>query len=292
MSRISHQMRVFLSISFCALFIFPFASSAQTPKKWDILNYSGFKGQAPPSKEVLSVLERQAVWDSETGNLNPTGLRVRFKKIDEQTTPEGRVATRYRLYADGAPENKIFAFSIWTLAKTLSPDPADIYVNGQGLLMIHKPKPEQEMTYEAGSDEFIVTLMTDSAEPIRYLFSRRDGQLRVYGTIVPHPVMAEEQGCRIEVRLAQPDAKAVLVVIDGFPDREKVPVVLASQGVTDSEVLTTDGNGHAVMAVFPYVPGKTQGTLKASAEGPNCLPSVTLPWGAEAPVAPPAPKTP
>jgi hypothetical protein len=46
--------------------------------------------------------------------------------------------------------------------------------------------------------------------------------------------------------------------------------------------METDQDGHAVMAVVPIVPGKTQGTLKASAEGRNCLPSVLLPWSAAA----------
>jgi hypothetical protein len=47
--------------------------------------------------------------------------------------------------------------------------------------------------------------------------------------------------------------------------------------------------GRAAMAVFPYVPGKAQGMLKASAEGPGCLPSVLLQWG---PIHPAASKTP
>ena len=44
------------------------------------------------------------------------------------------------------------------------------------------------------------------------------------------------------------------------------------------------------MAVFPYVPGIAQGMLKASAEGPDCLPYIVLPWGAGPHAAPTTPQ--
>jgi hypothetical protein len=127
---------------------------------------------------------------------------------------------------------------------------------------------------------------------MRYVFSSRDGQLQVYGTIVPHPLAAVEEGCRIEIRIAQPDATAVIVDIDGFPARSKIPVVIESGGAgAISEELVTNAEGHAAIAAFPYVPGVTQGKLKVSAEGPNCLPSVSLPWGPLTPKAPAADAT-
>jgi hypothetical protein len=46
-------------------------------------------------------------------------------------------------------------------------------------------------------------------------------------------------------------------------------------------MMSSNAEGHAVVAVFPYVAGIAQGMLKASAEGPGCLPYVVLPWGAE-----------
>jgi hypothetical protein len=202
-----------------------------------------------------------------------------FKKIDEQVMHGGRVATRYRIYAEGAPENRVYAFGTWAIGKELSTDIRDIYVNGQGLLMIHDPTPEQELSFKAGDDELNVMPVTEIAEPVRYLFSGRDRQLMVYGTLVPHPVISVDKGCRLEVRIAQPDAKAVLIIADRFSAKAKIPLVLESEGVSVSEMLNTNADGHAVMAVFPYVPGKSQGMLKASAEGPGCLPSVILPWG-------------
>jgi hypothetical protein len=255
------------------------------------IGYIRFHDQPFPSKDLLILLERQAKWDEAgPGELNPLGLRLRFQKIDDHVTVGDRAATRYRVFAEGAPEDKVFSFGTWPVgAKTFSSDPRDIYVNGQGLLMTHRPKPEQEMSFKAAEDELEVTPATDSAEPMRYLLSRRDGRSQIFGTVVPHPVVEVDRGCRIEVRIAQPNVAAVLILIDRFPARAKVPLVLESEGESVSEVLNTDADGHAVIAGFPYAPGKTRGMLKASAEGPNCLPSAVLPWSA---AAPPAPKTP
>jgi hypothetical protein len=291
--------RLFFIISFCVLLLFATPARGQNSKKSEVLNhfsrqsdviiYSRFDNEFTPSKDLLSILERQARWDDAAGNLNPAGLHLRFEKIDEQATPGGRVAVRYRVFAEGAPENKVFAFESWPVDKAISADPRDIYANVQGLLMIHRPKPEEELSFTAAEDEFDVTLMTGSAEPMRYLLSSIDGQLKVFGTLVPHPVVSVDQGCRLEARVAQPDTKAALIILDGFPAKARIPVVLQSEGVAVSEVLETDSDGHAVMADFPFVPGKAQGTLRATAEGPKCLPSVVLPWGAATQPAPKAP---
>jgi hypothetical protein len=275
----SRPVRFFICIALSVLSCSLLFCHGQNAKQWSGLSYSFFKGQPTPTKKLLSLLERQARWDEESGVLNPSGLRLRFEKIDEQGTQGGLVTTRYRVFAEGAPENKVYALESWPMDKAISPDPRDIYVNGQGLLMIHKPKPEQEASFKAVDDEFEVTSITNNAEPIRFSLSRRDGQLKVFGTLVPHPVVSEDQGCKIEARVAQPDATAVLIILDGFPAKAKIPLVLESEGATLSDMLATNTDGHAVMAFFPYVPGKTQGTLKASAEGSNCLPSVALPWG-------------
>jgi hypothetical protein len=248
--------------------------------QWDHITYSSFEGEPRPSKMLITLLGREVHWDDagKSGD-NPSGVHLRFDKIDEQVTPEGGVAARYRVFAEGAPENTVFGLRTWVVGKDISPDPHDIYVNGQGLLMIHKPKPEQEASFSAGDDEFHVMPTTGSAEPIRYLLFSMDRRLEIYGTLVPHPVMSEDKGCSIEARIAQPDATAILIIVNRFEAKTKVPVVLESEGKIASEVLNTDANGHAVVADFPYVPGKAQGMLKVSAEGSKCLPSVVLPWG-------------
>lgn len=289
--------RLFASISLCVLFPFPFFSHGQDLKQSSVLSYFAFKGRSTPSHELLTLLERQARWDDAgagdlnlTGSrFNPAGLHLRFVKIDEQVKPGGHGTARYRVFAEGAPENKVYSIGTWPMANTLAYDPRDLYVNGQGLLMLHKPTPEQEFSFKAEADEFDITAVTDSAVPTRYLLSSRDRQLLIYGSLVPNPVVAEEQMCRLEAIIAQPDATAVLIVADRFPAKAKIPLVLESEGSSTTMMMSSNTEGHAVVAVFPYVAGIAQGMLKASAEGPGCLPYVVLPWGAEPPAAPKTP---
>lgn len=298
-----------LRLYFCIFLSSPLVFYGQNSKDWTVLNYfskkpipisfSLFRGQPAPTKDLLALLGRQAQWDQ----LGQAGLNLQrptlsFKKISQTVSPGGQVAERYRVFAEGAPANKIFAFGFWPVAKNFLLDPSniyadptaprDVYVNAQGLLMLRPPKPEQDLLLES-ADEVDVTLTTDSAEPMRFLLDSMDGKLQIFGTLVPHPVVSDDQGCRLEVRIAQTDAKAVLVILDRFPAKERIPLVLESADQVVNEVLTTDSSGHAVIADFPFVPGTERGTLKATAEGPKCLPSVTLPWG---PSSQPAPKTP
>jgi hypothetical protein len=282
--------RLIACLSLCILFHAALFSYGQFPKRTDTLKFFHFPGQTPSSADTRHLLENQVAWDdSGQDEMNPSGLQLRFEKIGEETTEGGRIAVRYRVFASGAPENKVFGFDTWQVGKDLAVDARDIYVNGQGLLMLHKPKPEQDTRFKVADDELEITPVTDSAEPIRFLLSSKDGQLQIFGTLVPHPVGADDQGCKIEVRIAQPDAAAVLIVVSGFPEKAKIPLVLESGGAATSETLSTNADGHGVMAGFPYVPGKTQGTLKATAEGPNCIPSVVLPWSAATHAVPKAP---
>lgn len=283
--------RQFVRFAICVLFFSPLLSHGQSSRKGDVLNflsnqsgflrYSRFSGEPSPSKEARSILERQARWDNPvTSDSNQLGLRLHFEKIDEQTAPGSRLTVRYRVLAEGAPQDKVFALQTWKIDNTFTTDPRDLYVNTQGLLMVHKPKPEQDADLQAPGDELVVVSATESAEPLRFLLSRRDGETPIYGTLVSHPVVSYDQGCKLEVRMAQPGAMAVLIAADGFPAKSRIPLVLGSEGSIASETMTADSGGHAVLAFWPSVPGKSHGVLKVSAEGPDCLPSVTLPWDA------------
>jgi len=274
--------RLIVCLSVLVSFQSPFLCYGQDSRKSDAVHYFRFYGQPFPASDLRVLLERQILWDDTGQNfLNPSGLQLSFEKIDEQTTPGGRVAARYRVLVPGAPENKVFAFESWPVGKKVSADSRDIYVNGQGLLMIHRPKPEQESSFNAGDDELEIAPVTETAEPIRFVLTSKDGQLRVFGTLVPHPLAADDQGCRLEVRIAQPESATFLIVADRFPENAKIPLVLESEGMIAREMLLTDSNGHAVMAGSPSVPHKAQGTFKATAEGPHCLPSVLLPWSVD-----------
>jgi len=265
------------------LLLFPPLTYGKPPKKTKAegLVYAAFSGGSNPTKPLMETLARQARWDDEdidTGN--PQHLKLQFVKADDQVTPKGTVA-RYRVFAEGAPQNKVYAWSVWQASGDPIVQPGDLYVNERGLLLTHRPLPEEMSSLQAPGSEFYIVPEADAGVPLRYGLYSRDTQLVVPGTLVPQPIASVDHGCRLEVRIAQPNASAVLFVADGFPLESKVPLVVESEGETANVVMDADGSGHAIVVGFPYVYGVAKGNLKATAEGPDCLPSVTLPWGGE-----------
>src|ERR1035438_3261172 len=177
--------RLIVCASLCVLINPAFVCYGQGPRGLDAVHFFHFDGQPAPSRGLRLLLDHQVTWDDAGQDfLNPSGLHLRFEKIGELATPGGRVATRYRVLAPGAPDNKVFAFQSWPVDKEVSVDPTDLYVNGQGLVMVHRPKPEQESSFKAPGDEFEITPATETAEPIRYMLSSKDGQLLIFGTLV------------------------------------------------------------------------------------------------------------
>lgn len=264
-------------------------------KKQDVIEYAVFGAQEPPSKELLNLLQSQVVWDRAAPEpTNPLGMKLRFVLIDD--APSATATPRYRVFADGAPENKVFAFGTWLVSQDIVHDSAyisanagvsgsrDVYVNERGLVMNHKPKPEEARSSKL-ADEVEVAPVAAIGEPIRYMLDSLDEELQIVGTLVPHPVVAEDEGCRLEVKIAQPDAAAVLIFVEGIKPKSRIPVVLQSANGAVTSVLIADADGRAVLAGFPRVPQRTQGILKVTAEGSSCLPSVELPWGTTAPPA-------
>lgn len=281
----------FLLIAAFVFFQFQLLSdgkAAPKRKETEGLAYATFPGQPSPSKELLSDLLHQSRWDNESWAVaNSEGIKLRFDKADDQVTPNGTFA-RYRVIAEGAAPNKVYEWRVWRPGEETKGQPGDLYVNHRGLLMTHRPRPEEELSLQVPGGEFYITPEGGPAEPFRYDLHSRDNEVSILGSLVPQPIAAQDHGCTLEVRIAQPNAAAVLFIADGLPLDSKIPLVLESEGVTATLEMETDAGGRAIVADFPYVTGKTQGTLKATAEGPDCLPSVTLPWKV---AAAPAPKS-
>ncbi|HTW79645.1 MAG TPA: hypothetical protein VME23_08905 [Terracidiphilus sp.] len=272
----------FLLIACCVIVqIHPPSFAKESRKDKDIsgVTYALFRDGSTSGKDMLLTIVEQTHWDNGgAGNLDRLAYHLRFVKVGETQTPEGSV-TRYRIFAEGAPENKVYGLGTWIVGKLVSYGDQDVYVNAQGLVMTRRAHLAEEGASELPGVELLVSPKNIPGEPTRYALYSRDREVTAFGTLVPHPVVNQDGGCRLEARIAAPDATAVLIVADGFAARARLPVVLESQGEITNVDVVTDDNGHAVVASFPYIQGKIQGTLKASAEGQDCLPSVQVPWG-------------
>lgn len=284
----------FLLIACCVISQLHSAAIAKEPKQKEKdvagLSYMVFLHGSPPSDVLLESLARQMHWDNGgAGNLDRMAVHLRFEKVD-QTHTAGGDQIRYRVYAEGAPENKVYGLSTLEVGKAIDNSDQDVYVNAQGLVMTRRPNLEEEGEDKLPGVELYLSPKTIPGLPTRYAVASRDRGLTAFGTIDPDPVINVDRLCRLEARIGAPGAAAVLVVADGFTPKIRLPFILESQGEIVNIEVTTDHNGHAVVAGFPFIQGKTQGVLKASAQGENCLPSVQIPWDSTpaAPAAVPA----
>jgi hypothetical protein len=241
--------------------------------------FSAWAAKRQSSKDVQDLLQRQMSWDeNSTNGKNPDGLHFHFFKIDESGS-SGKSLVTYRIYVPGVPETKKYALTVWKIGSEPRPVPGDIYVNGKGLLMVRKPNQGQEDSDFVGEDELHLSVQAALGEPIRYALASSDKQLVIAGTVVPFPLEATDRGCRLEVRLATPDADAVLISADGLPANADVPLQLVSAGVTDAASFHADAQGHAVTTDLPFVADQDHGFLRVTVDTHECSTAVEIPWG-------------
>jgi hypothetical protein len=262
----SPRITVVNSLSFFCLVLFLPFFSAQAAKR-------------TKSEQVQDLLQRQMSWDENTRNgKNPDGLHFQFFKIDE-AGPSGKRLVTYRVYVPGVPVSKKYALTVWRIGSDPRPIPGDIYVNGKGLLMLRKPNAGQEDSDFVGDDELHLAVQAAQGEPIRYALASSDKRLLIPGTVVPFPLEDQGQGCRLEVRLAMPDADAVLISADGLPANADVPFQLLSAGQTETGNFHTDAQGHAVTTDLPFVANLDSGSLRVTLVTKGCSTAVQVPWG-------------
>jgi len=232
------------------------------------------------SPKVLTMLQQQVGMDDHLPNdKNPSGLHIQFSKIGESNEEAGHFAI-YRAYVPGAPKDQTYVRAIWKIGADPEFMPGDVYLNSQGLMMTKMPRPDQE--YKAivdAEDEVEFSFPAARGEPVRVLLTTPDGKLVIPGTIVPFPIQGRDRQCKLEARLALPEAAAVLIYADGLAPNSDIPYQSFSEGQSRAGTLHTNAHGHAVRIDLPYVAGKDSGNLKVAIATKECSASVEIPWG-------------
>lgn len=258
----------FLNIFLCLwLSSLPFTCLAQSSWK-----------DFPPN--LTEIIQSQINWDHVVPNQkNPSGLRFKFSKIDVAPSHNGHLV-RYRAYVLGASEKRKYALGIWKIGGDLQNLPVDVYVNAKGLLLAHPARPDEENSeILTDGDELDIVTQAAPGEPVRFALTTSDGKFLVPGTIVPFPLESKGASCRIELRLVEPAAQAILIYANGLPPNSEIPFETISGGEPKSSKFSVNAKGHAVTTDLPFVVGKDTGTLKVSVATKECLTSVEIPWG-------------
>jgi hypothetical protein len=236
----------------------------------------------PP--EELTMLNLQVGWDDAVRSAqNPSSLRMSFTLIDTDAFVSSNLVhhvVRYRAFAPGAPADQVYSLSSWKIGSEVQTIYDQVYVNAKGLLMLHKPRPDQQDKDAVDTQDGIeLSLETARGEPVRYVLTTADGKLLVPGTVVPYPIESKDGSCRLEARLGMPDAEAVLLYIDGLAPKVDVPFQEISEGESHVSTFHTNARGHAAAVDLPFVANKAAGILKVSVAAKGCSAAVEIPWG-------------
>jgi hypothetical protein len=232
---------------------------------------------------VTDMLNQQVWWDAAAPNKqNPEGLHFQFAKIEETNSSQGQYV-RYRIYLPGAFEDEKYSLGVWkigTKVTDLRIIANEVYVNAKGLLMTHRPRPDQETKDSVeSSDEVEATLRPARGEPVRLVLSNPKKTLLFTGTVIPHPIESKDGNCRLEARLALEEGQAVLLYVDGLPPNTDVPFHSTSENESLVETFHVNAQGHAVTVDLPSVIGKEAGLLRVSLATKECSASLEIPWG-------------
>lgn len=240
----------------------------------------GIKPILTEPADIKATIERQIGWDDNMpSEVNPKGMQFQFAKIGDLNISQGHFVN-YRVYVRGADENKKYSVGIWKVGAEMQILPTDVYVNAKGLLMDHKPRPDQENRDSVEEDdELDLALQAARGEPIRVILATADGKFMVPGTVVPFPIESKDKGCRLEIRLGSPDAETILIYADGLPPNTDVPFQSESAGEVTQAKFSVNANGHAATADLPYVEGKNSGIVKETLTTKDCSVSAEIPWG-------------
>jgi hypothetical protein len=229
---------------------------------------------------ITQTLKTQIVWDR--GLEHPPGSHLRFMKIDE-TDLSQRHFFRYRIFAEGAKEDMKYALDLWKIGSS----PTDLklvtdeaYVNRRGLLLVRKPRPEQEDSETADDGtELDVAVRVAKGEPARFVLHTKDEKVLISGTVVPAPIESVDGNCKLTAMLAVPEGEAILISADGFPPNEQITVHSDSAGEKMDKVKMADSNGHSEYVELPSVVGKDAGSVRETLTAKSCSVSVEIPWG-------------
>jgi hypothetical protein len=142
----------------------------------------------------------------------------------------------------------------------------------------------------------VIQATVAEGEPIRVALVGDTEKNGAATTLVPFPIVKEDQGCRLQVILGVKDAAMVLVEGTGFPPNAALKVDSTTSGSTRTLHPKTTPDGRMVFAVLPEAKSQDAGQTTVSFAGlmhfpsletdknppppdPACKPAVTFSWG-------------
>jgi hypothetical protein len=133
--------------------------------------------------------------------------------------------------------------------------------------------------------ELHLTYVPSPGEIYRHALISEDHQTRIFFSIVPDPIVANDKACSLEVVRLSPQFELVVVRGKGFQPGEQLHFHTQSYQEIHDTAVTANALGEFGAGLTPTVKGRVAGSSTVLATGKNCAPTISFNWGPPPPSA-------
>ena len=255
--------------------------------------------------QVQRVAAAMANWGPKASS---PGITLTLKEMSREKVASGTLIT-YRLSATGFASGTRLTLLRWPLNQNVTAVMNGIDIDASGTAVCASPGPALSAPTAAGSgpssdaakDSKPTTAPNPSVQactktmqpnaPVEIAVTAARGEAVRVGllaedrksgaatSVVPFPIVGENNGCKLQVVLGAKDAELVLIEGDGFKPDQPFTAGTESFGLKSSLAAKPDAQGHFVAAMTPYVQGHDSGDTVIYYQSQACTPTVSFHWG-------------
>ena len=205
---------------------------------------------------------------------NTPGAMLAIHLINKQRRNDGAEYGFYDFYVTGFPADRVYTIFQWPLGKSEPQEIMPAYVSNNGRLCM-----EADKCHDDSGPYVTLALLALPGLPHLISVASEDRRYRAAAAVVPWPIIAEDQGCSVEVIRAHQDFSLALLRGKGFSPNAEVKFTSNSAGETLKGSIKTNASGGFNQAFGPGVKGKLKGNDTIDFKAPACAPSVSYHWG-------------
>ena len=227
-----------------------------------------FAQSADVSPEIQQRAQRNANVYRNLSAQSTTGAQLRAERIEVKQLPGAGKLVHFRLYASGVPHDVPYHLLM-------------IRINGSAAQSPPDPKIVEESGLVADSpgDSHDLYLAAAKGEPYYFALISDDKKVRVFTSVIPFPIKAEDKKCSIEVVRLTVDFEQALVRFTEFPPDAKIQIESDSAGEKRGFEAHTDKLGSSDVTILPYKKDTEKGDLMLKASSGTCSPTIRFTWG-------------
>jgi hypothetical protein len=223
------------------------------------------------------------------------GMSLELKETARSTTAAGTEIT-YQMTSKGFTPDMQLTLVRWPLGQKITEVMSGIVMNAAGTAVCGiaapgPPAPTDSSPSAAANQApsctklmkpgtpIAITTTAAKGEAVRVALIAADHKHGAAVSLVPFPIEAASNGCRLQVILGSRDAGLVLIEGDGFKQDKTYTLGTETFGEKHAVIATIDPKGHFAAALTPWVPGHDTGDTVIYYQSTTCTPTISFHWG-------------